>query len=483
MKMTIAQKPLFLGAALSAAIILAGCGETSGTASGRDGASVGPITGFGSVYVNGIQFDTDAIAGAVTSDDGIDHEDDLVKGMLLLVDGDWRGSGQGEARGLYYDDTLRGQVESYSWDEVSRTGSMTVLMQDITLTERTLFGGTLTRDEAGNPPTANDNVRVSGWRQADGSFVASFVGLYSGGEEGDDRYELEGTVEALDDIAGVFKIGALEVDYSNAEFDDFNRNELANGLLVEVEGGVYSAGRLQATEIELESERYRDFAGDDIEFSGLISTDLDSNNEFTINGLTVRVVGNTEFDDGLTENDLLAGMEVKVEGDFNADGIVIAEEIEPRESDSEVEARLESKDPGLQQLTVGGVTVQVNASTLITDDENDDRRIGFTDLQVGQYLEIEGRVDTSGASPVLVATMVERDDDDDEYELEGRITETDGSSYLVALGVRIEITDSTTFEEGAALREGREVELTYEAAAATYNALEIEVEDEDDDDD
>ncbi|MHA7878612.1 MAG: DUF5666 domain-containing protein [Saccharospirillum sp.] len=481
------KHPLMAGATLSAAFLLAGCAEMTDTAaSDSNGASVGPITGFGSVYVNGVRFDTDGISGAVTSDDGIDHEDDLDKGMLLLVDGDWRGNGQGEARGLYYDDTLRGPVESYSWNDLTRSGTLVVLKQSITITDRTVFGGTLTRDAAGNPPAENDLVRVSGWRQSDGTFLASYVGLYSAGEEGDEDYELEGAISNLDLTADTFKIGDLTIVYNaQTDFEDgITESDLRDGLIVEVEGSVYDSvtGELEAEEIELESRRYRDFAGDDIEFSGVISSDPDSNREFMINGLTVRVTDGTEFDDGLTEGDLSAGLEVKIEGDFDANGVVIAEEIEPRDSDSEVYATISNIDTNAQQLTVGGVTVQVNASTLITDDDSD-VRIGFSDLVVGDFVEVEGRLDTSGATPVLVAAKLERDDDDDDtFEMEGRIAETDGSTSLQVLGVTLTI-DGSTVTEGTLVADA-EVEVEYaEQSDGSFLASRIEVDDDDDDDD
>ncbi|MAP31094.1 MAG: hypothetical protein CMG81_00840, partial [Marinobacter sp.] len=71
------------------------------------GSSVGPVSGFGSVFVNGVKFETD---GEVISNDGIEREDQLEEGMILRIDGDWRDDGSGDADTVEYDDTFRGPV-------------------------------------------------------------------------------------------------------------------------------------------------------------------------------------------------------------------------------------------------------------------------------------------------------------------------------------------------------------------------------------
>ena len=73
------------------------------------GSSVGPVSGFGSVFVNGVEFITRGIVNQeVESNDGIEFETDLSEGMILRVEGEWRYNGTGTAKNLGYDDTLRG---------------------------------------------------------------------------------------------------------------------------------------------------------------------------------------------------------------------------------------------------------------------------------------------------------------------------------------------------------------------------------------
>ena len=93
---------------------LAACGGGGSGSSGSvgasgnaEGTSVGAVTGFGSVYVNGTRFATD---GSVSSDDGIEREGQLEKGMVLKIKGGWDERGQGQADAVFYDDTLRGPL-------------------------------------------------------------------------------------------------------------------------------------------------------------------------------------------------------------------------------------------------------------------------------------------------------------------------------------------------------------------------------------
>src|SRR5690554_3125170 len=82
--------PLALG-------ILSACGGGGGGSIGiadggirGTGSSVGPVSGFGSVFVNGVKFETDGIVnGEVQGNDGIFCEQNctqpLEKGMILRV--------------------------------------------------------------------------------------------------------------------------------------------------------------------------------------------------------------------------------------------------------------------------------------------------------------------------------------------------------------------------------------------------------------
>lgn len=465
------RNPLAIAVKLALAGAIAGSlaacgGGGSGSSDGgstSSGTSVGPVSGFGSVYVNGTRFDTN---GSVNSDDGIERETQLEKGMILKVRGRWGDDGRGEADRLDYDDSLRGPLQSATWngpDLLDGDGTLIVAGQEILVDEQTVFKGATPAELNGTAPNVY-RVRVSAWQLDDGSFRASYVGVKSISDEFDDvnEVEIEGVIRNLDTLAQTFQINGIEVDYQSAEFeDDLEQDDLANGIAVEVEGYLQD-GVLIAEEIEDEDDFFGD---DDVEISGAISGDYDdASRQFRLNGITVQVNGSTEFDDGLREGNLTDGLLVKVEGSFR-NGVLVAEEIEPRDGDAELEGVIESKNGS--DLVVSGVSVMLTGNTLIEDDDDDDgddddritlRTTDIESLRVGDFIEVEGRQRSAGGG-YLEAIKIEREDDDDSddgYELEGRVTAVTSSSVTV-LGLTLLRGD----EDISDIRVGNQVEVEY----------------------
>lgn len=479
--------------------LLASCGGGGGIGGVADGgirgtgSSVGPVSGFASVFVNGIRFSTD---GEVTSDDGITSERQLEKGMILRVDGEWRPDGQGEADRLSYDDTFRGQVADFSGISTTNgTGQFTVLGQTVFIDRQTVL-------KLGPTATLNtgDFVRVSAWPRGDGSYRASFVGLLSAGSE--DDVELEGLIEEGSLINSpseqTFLINSQRIDFSGARFEGIGEADLqrllASGIPVEVEGAVdVLSDTVIAREIGVgESRRYQRGNLDDIEFAGPLSSTL-SNRRFFVNGLEVVVNDDTEFDDGFGEADLIEGLLVQVEGDFQSDGTVLAEEIELREANAKVEGVITagSIDPAARTFEVGGVLVQVTASTIISsDDEDSMNRLDFEDLAAGQGVEVAGiERDDGNGRRFLEAVKIEREDDSEEdFEMEGQLTgrSCDGpNAFVTVLGVDIQVDVNTSFDDITceALEDGVLLEVEYVASGSGYQAEEVEREVDDEEDD
>ncbi|TGN40358.1 DUF5666 domain-containing protein [Marinobacter confluentis] len=438
-----------------------GSGSSDSGSAASTGTSVGPVSGFGSVYVNGTRFETN---GSVSSDDGIEREGQLEKGMILKVRGSWGDDGQGRADRLDYDDSVRGRLQSATWNEVEGTGTLQVAGQDILVDGQTVFKGATPETLAA--ASANTyKVRISAWRLQDGSFRASFVGaklIGSGFDDFDDfnEVEIEGAIAGLDTQSQTFEINGITVDYQSAEFDDdLERDDLTNGLIVEVEGYIDGNGVLIAEEIDDEDDLFGD--DDDVEIAGAISGDYDSSaRQFQLNGITVQVTGSTEFDDGLGEDDLSDGLLVKVEGNFRS-GVLVAEEIEPRDGDAELDGRIESRNGS--DLVVSGVRVMLTSNTLIENDDDDDdddnivlRTQDIESLMVGDFVEIEGLQRLADGGYLEAITIEREDGDDDDYQMEGRVTAINDNSITV-LGLTLGRGDA----DFSGIQVGQEVEIDY----------------------
>ncbi|WP_203299762.1 DUF5666 domain-containing protein [Marinobacter sediminum] len=455
--LAIAVKLIMTGS-LVGAIAACGGGGGSGSSSGggsSSGSSVGAVSGFGSVYVNGTRFETD---GSVVSNDGLSREDQLEKGMILKIDGDWDDRGEGRADQITYDDTLRGPVSAMTWDELASTGTLTLLGQTVTLDSKTVFRGATPTVIAGNP--TGYRVRISGWRMDDGSFRASYVGARALGDDFDDvnEVEIEGVVANLDASAETFTINGFLINYTSAVGDDdFSLDDLANDIVVEVEGFL-DGTTIIAEEIDDEDDLFDN--DDDVEISGTIYDFDAASGRFSLNGVRVQINGDTEFDD-LGADSLADGLFVKVEGEA-VNGVLVAEEIEGRESDAELDGRIESIDLDNESMIVSGVRVQLTGNTLIDDDDSgeDSRRSRAQDiesLQVGDYLEVEGRQQgTEGG--FLEAISIEREDSDEDgdFELEARVTVIGTDSITI---MNLEVLRSNFSLSGAQV--GDEVEIGY----------------------
>lgn len=450
------------------------------------GSSVGPVSGFGSVFVNGVEFSTDR---TVAGDDGISQESRLVVGMILRVDGEWRDTGLGDADAVEYDDTLRGTMQVLTpWDPITKTATVQILGQTVRIDSQTVVKGKLVENLANG-----DFVRMSGWRLPNGEFRASYIGLRTQSNSDDfdefNEVELEGVISNL--TGTEFQIGPQLVNYTAATFDGLTQADLADGVSVEVEGSL-SAGTFMAQEIRPDdSRRYLPGTEDDIEFVGPVSVAFDpSIQSFTANGITVLVNSGTQFDGLAGPTDLVAGILVQVEGVFEADGSVTAEEIELREAESEIKGGpAEQFDYSKQQLSLGGVLVQITPLTIITDE--DDIRLSLVDLESNNELEIGGieRIG-DGGQVFLEALKIELENEvpEGKFELVGRIAEMVNDRIQV-LGVDLYIVPDTDFDRisRSQLQEQFDdgerplVEVEYEFIGTRYVIDEIELEEGDDD--
>jgi hypothetical protein len=487
-----------------------GGGSSLGIADGGirgTGSSVGPVSGFGSVIVNGVRFDTSEIPNrTVQSNDGISTEGELDEGMILRVDGEWRENGEGTASEVEYDDTLRGPITVESaWDPVTESAVIAIQGLRVNIDGQTVIKGVALPENLGT----GDVVRVSGWRLANGEFRASLVRVGAG--TGDvfgagNEIEVEGEITWASDSACSFEIDTVRVDCNALDPQiepPLTSADLVEGKFVEVEGDLeQGTGNLLAREIRQDDQRrYARGTEDDIEFSGPVTEDFDGNDRFVINGITVIITDETEFDDGLEPKDLLEGLLIQVEGDYQPDGItVVADEIELREADAQIQGVIgEGLDGDI--FTVGGVQIRITANTLIESDDDDasfniNKDELLSQLVAGLEVEVEGieRDNGNELEAVKIEIDVEEDGGEDgealSFELEGKLRAIDENSITilgVAMGAEQNAFDDVTrtqLEELLNTDENRFpiLEVEYDKRTAngfSYQAEDIELKEDD----
>lgn len=412
----------------------------------RGGLLYAEITAFGSVVVKGVRYDT---SNATITVNGLPAtQAALAVGDVVLLAGTVNDDGlTGVAERVIANDVVEGVVDSIDL----AAGEFTVLEQTIVVTADTIF------DDGFAPRTleglsTGDPVEVAGFI-GDGRIVATRVER----DMDSDGFEVVGFVTNLDSGARTFALNGLVVDYSAASIDDFPTGTIAEGDLVEAEGTVFTNGILSATDVDFWGNRPRlacdDFDGDDdngeceFELEGYVSA-VNSDTSFEVNGIPVLVTAGTIFEDG-TAADIVLNARLEVDGFVNAEGVLVAEEVdfEDEERPIEIEARVQAIDLDAGLVTLLGIDVQLTSKTRF-EDFSLAQALPFRaeDIRVGDYLNVTG-VPAADPGADVVATKVEREDEDDanDVSLQGFV-ESLAQPDLVILGVTVQTSATTEFE-------------------------------------
>jgi len=311
-----------IAAAVCGAALLGACGTGSETAGiDRGGVRVavvaeGPITGFGSIIVNGVHYDVSR--ASVTIDGAAAASADLQLGQIVTVVGERDANGAtGTADTVLFRTNVRGKVESVDLG----AGELVVLRQRVVAgTGTVLDAGTAPAELASIHP--GDVVAVSGLVGAGGSIAATRIGL---SRRTDDA--ILGTVSNLDTARSRFQIGTLVVDYSAAQvIEGFPAGAPANGDRVAVQGSAVGvSGTLLAREIE-RSQPVAPQPGGEAEVEGLI-TRFVSPLDFDVSGRAITTTSTTTYQGGSAQT-LSLDLKVHIEGTRDADGTIRARKIE-----------------------------------------------------------------------------------------------------------------------------------------------------------
>jgi len=423
--------------------LISSCGSSGGGGSetsagiGGTGVTQGRITGFGSIFVNGIEFETGQSAFEVDGDTTL-NEDALRIGMVVKITGDVSSDGlTGDAENVEYDDEIQGPIASIT-APVDGQRTLTIFDKTVTIDESTTsFDGTDFASIA-----MNDIIEVSGFQTSTTELEATYVkktGEFAVGED----VELKGTITDLD--SNSFKFGSIKINYDNdTEIEDGIK--LVDGLFVEVEGKLISAVEIDAEEIEAEDED--DFEdGEEISLQGIISSFMNES-DFMINGQSVNASGAELSPDNLVLED---GLNVEVEGEI-VNGVLIAEEVELREGEVKVKAfihdiNLSNNSIEFQFLPSGSIFITTDGQTEFEDELNGISNFSLSQLNLGDFVKIEG-IDSE---TVITASQVKRltpDPSGEDIEVQGSVDELVQNVRVTVLGIPFLVDGTTQYDPG-----------------------------------
>lgn len=396
---------------------LTACSESGTDTAATDRVVTGPITSFGSIYVNGTPYNTDN--STIYIEDDVASESELRVGMMVSVE-----TSTGDtATAVHFDDDLEGFVTS-STIAADNTGTMVIMGQNVSVTGNTVFESKVAGITSAADIIAGNIVEVSGYSAGEGDITATRLEVKAADlatyllthPEG---VELKGFVAAHDTIALSFMIGSLPIDYSNAIVDDMPQGSW-DGLYVEVKSTQELViDTLIASEVELENDGTKDHIDDEdeIEVYGPISDVSDTS--VTVNGHTFLLNDSTIYEHG-TVADLAIDVMVEIEGHLNADNELVAHEIEFEGHDDDADelegiiSTIETTDINIGTITLtSGEIILVDNNTVMQDSRDDDvlpdTRFNLSDLGTGDY--VEAYVIDNGDG-TYTATKLEREDED-----------------------------------------------------------------------
>jgi hypothetical protein len=313
------------GASLAfVALAVAACGGSGTQTAGIDRGGVttpvsvvGPITGFGSIIVNGVHYNVDKAAVVVDGDPATPS--DLQLGQVVTVVGERDASGStGTANQVLFQTNVRGSISALD----TAASAITVLGQTVTAGSSTVFDLTGVPNSFGSL-RVGDLVSVSGFVSAHGAIDATRIQsvMASSG------LLAFGVVSNLDTALLRFNLGALVVDYSQASLiEGFASGGPSNGDSVLVKGAsTAQSGALLASEVR-RAEAEEPQSGQEAEVEGLI-TRFASATDFDVGGRPVTTTAATTYQGG-GASALALNVKVEVAGSVNGSGVIVAARVE-----------------------------------------------------------------------------------------------------------------------------------------------------------
>jgi len=404
--------------------------------------AIGEITGFGSIIVNGIRYDTTGTA--FIKDDNPSQEDLFELGHMVLI------------KGTIDDDNTNAKATTAEVEETVEARASAV--DTVANTFRALGqvvqyrpGLTLIDDNCGTTTDISllpNFAAVEVFGPYDGNGVIQATRIECKAVVDVDGFEINGVVSNHDPNAKTFNINALQVNYSATPLvDDFPGGVVSNGDPVEAEGPDFTDNPLvfRPAKLEYKGNRFGENEGDHLEVEGFI-TDLATNPvSFKLLGVTVSTSGNTAYEGGSVEQ-LRNNLKVEVEGEWTDANSILATKIEFKDAKNvRVAGLIDSFDGEAGTFVILGI--QVTTDELLTrfEDKRDDvDPFRVSNMAKDDYVEARGQEPRAGEPGDLAALIVERDNKDiTDTELRGFI-DTDGinqnGNTLTILGVTVDVS-------------------------------------------
>src|SRR5882762_266216 len=430
---------------LAAAAALVACGGGSGMSGTTPPGSTpvmatGTITGFGSIYVNGVHFKT--TSATIRKNGQVVAQSALRVGEVARIKGT-KNDSEGDADSVDVDENVVGPIAAIN----TMLNTLTVLGQTVKIDAGTSFNSDVQPADI-TGLKVDDFVEVSGLTAADGTITATRIERQASAG----TLQVLGTVASVDTAAHTLMINALIVNYSAANLTGFTSGQPANGDLAEVHGTTFDSATttLTATSVDKQMSDAQQEAGDhgEMEREGLI-TRFASATDFDVAGEPVTTTAATVYHNG-TAADLALDVKVEVEGSLNSSNVQVADVVSfDRNGGVELQSNVTAVDTTAGTLTVLGVQITVTSTTRFEDKSSAQvEMFNLSNISVGDTVDVRGFESPAGSGK-LVATRLDREPASMEVEVSGPFTAGTSPQFMV-FGITVDASSATLRGAGGA---------------------------------
>ena len=411
--------------------------------------TIGTVSGFGSLYVNGVRYNTDNADFTINGQPG--SEDAIRLGDRVVLSGLTNNQGRFIANSVNYEATATGHIQhiDYANETITVHGQTFVLTGESNLEEVTF-----------DALKQGDFVEISAVYSEQSGFLISKLER----KDDEDTLSLTAKVTALDSAINTLTINDTTFDTSNVTVPQ----ELTVGDIVEIEFNQLNDVNV-ITDIEI--EHYDEQDGVSVILDGPIVNVTDSS--ITIANTQVLINDDTDFEN-ISLAQLVNGTRVVVEA-IIIDNQHIAEEIALYVSaDSDIEGVITDINLALNTITVNEREYTITPFTLFDDESNaDDKQLTLSSLAMGDFVEIDFYSDDNGNAFVTKLEREEQSENDDDISISGKVSNInlDTNTFNVS-GITVFVNASSELEN----RFGNDVPVQdFMASLSDNDKLELEV--------
>jgi len=407
-----------------------------GTGSGQSGA----ISGFGSIFVNGIEFDTSNADIFIDGQPATESQLDIGMQVAVTSTPEANSGTQQVAARVIHLSQVAGTLQAI--DAVNET--VQIAGQPVHINHDTILTAANGSRIALDDLNIGDNVLCSAYIDNDANFVATYLRVQSASSS---AVTLSGLVRDLNLSTSNFRINTQTVNYSGGVVDQ-TAAVLANQVYVQVRGTLSGTGNPVIAQNVTTIERSLGTPGSPAAITGIITLFSDTG-DFRINGQPIDADAATFENTGVNAAN---NQIISVTGQLDSSGVLMASQARVTTS-SPVRIIASVDSVTATQLVLFNQSVSTRADTFYLDRSSlGQRQFNLSAVTAGQtvYLGI-----FTGPENSLTAQVIERLSltSPTESLLGGPVQSVDaGNRQIVIAGITVSIpvTAAITNEDGSA---------------------------------